>query len=278
MMRTLIVSLVLVAFVAITVDEAFGQKVRTRNSNTWANRFEGGGTLDGSGDPTPMPNSYAYNPSGTADFSTDGDILSMGFTWPSGVINAGQAGWAWAPEGTAYNAVGRGWNNDQSTTYSAELRVKLDPGTAIANSLRGLGGDGLSDLTFAIIADAQKVQIGAPGGGPSTTVSFDMGADYHTYRITKEPDPNVTGGALFNVYIDTDDVAFSFTPTTGLMHTGNEATLKTGAPWTNPTGFAHVDHYRFQSGKALALPEPASLALLGLGAMTVVLRRRRTES
>ena len=261
MMRTLVVGMVLVAFTAITIETALGQKVRTRNSASWAYKFEGGNALDAN--TPPMPNFYNYVPTGTGwDSPNDpaAGITSMGHSFPGGV----------AP--TMGHNYGRGFLNDQSTTWSAEVKALLEAGTNILITTRGLTGGGPQDFSLIMKQASASINIGAPGGGPSFAVPFDMSDGFHTYRITKEDQGDNT--SVVNIYVDGETPLATWVPTIGAG--GNEATIKTSAPWTLGS-VVQVDHFRFQPGKALALPEPASLALLGLGALTIVLRRRRTS-
>lgn len=146
---------------------------------------------------------------------------------------------------------------------AADLKpVKNAPADAIGMNWRanaevaaGVGADGSTSYVY---------------GGPGRAFGIAWGGG-NADAITYDSDGNLTGGDWHNfleLYVDLTDEELLYV-TGGLDEFGNEVDANWGFHWTMECG---NDYISFDD--PLPVPEPSSIALLGLGMLGVALRKR----
>ena len=142
-------------------------------------------------------------------------------------------------------------------------------GTAIGVRHRGGPGGTLYDITWYIKLNG-NLSLGAPGG---CTVSADcvgsipgggVASDFHTYRGTRDGDG-------FRLYIDNDPISVLGL---GIPVTGGFGDMHIGWEVWGGDGVLEFDYFRATNTGAHPAPEPTTLALLSLGALALLRRRR----
>jgi hypothetical protein len=120
----------------------------------------------------------------------------------------------------------------------------------------------------AVTGNALKVEIVLSGGGRLYSPAIGVN-ESHIWRVTRTD--GTTSGGLFTLYMDDNTTAVdtldNFTPNaaSGDLDFGNGL----------PTDY-DLDYIRWNTtGAYEPVPEPVTLALLGLGGLAVLLRRRR---
>ncbi len=127
------------------------------------------------------------------------------------------------------------------------------------------------------------------GGGPIPVLTFDLGASYDLTDFVYWGYASSGSGneaSAFTLTFSTDGVTYGgavdFDQNGSAVGTGNPATLSLGSTFTaqyvkveitdNQGG---IDRVALGEVKFIAVPEPSSAALLGLGGLALILRRRK---
>ena len=237
----------------------------TADSTTWESKYEGDG----------MPNTVGWSEvrgaSGYTSMLTDGGTDYMHFN------NLGQdptasVRWDKDPSGTVGTAV------------SLEFRLRIpsfwttDPGNAAlqmyaSTSLAGTPNGENYLFFYPNGIDATHTHTAAlPQGAFGYYEGLDL-TQWHTYRLTNEYNSG-TDTIEFNLYLD--NVNNPFTWSVSGWNNGWDGfvmgTMAGGAGvWTE----WDLDYVRWTNTGAFPAPEPATMALLGMGGLLALLRRRR---
>lgn len=186
--------------------------------------------------------------------------------------------------GTWHNVVGVGTTNVGITTSVA-------PVTADGFTVSWVGGRNPADVagpnyggSSDLDAVSQQILWGTGAGSTQPVITIVGLSDSTQYNMTVfsgnnnaavdytlDAQAGGTGGTNINQVIDSDAEWASGTPFTGSLTTGTGAgsdtiTLTTSAGNATPWGIGI---------EAVSVPEPSSTALLGLGGLALILRRRK---
>jgi MYXO-CTERM domain-containing protein len=256
-LSALALALAVVAMVAPTT--VLGQ---TTDSSTWELKYEGDVTPDNAS-PAFTQASYYRNSEGQAEptvtNTSDGNILTLTVT------------------GAEHNAE-NGWKTPSifgGGTGSIEFRARVLSGNGVVR-FRGANGLGFDSGLVWTAPD----QWG--GGGPScsgtcggqTLPGGRQITDWNIYRGTR------SGDGTFSIYVADsdngwiDNSAIATYTVGGSIGNGQIGFEVTGGPGN---GQIELDYFRATNAGAFApevIPEPAGLALLSLGALALLRRRR----
>ncbi len=225
----------------------------TTDSATWELQYNG--------DVDPAANTPAFT-----EIDADGALTSTPNSPSAGlldmnVVNAptsSQFGWR-----TASNLPG-------NVGTSMEWRIRLVSGNRATARNRGSSGSGF-DHGLHVFSD-NTVGCGAPGGcGQSRTAipGGGLASDFHVYRVTR------SSGGLWNAYVDAVPIWTDYT-TGGAIGDGMIGLELLDVQSTGGNARMEVDYFRTTPSGAFVpiIPEPASLAMLSLGALSLLRRRR----
>lgn len=170
----------------------------------------------------------------------------------------------WPAEGNGYMGHDKGKGNftmgqdvggSQQISFSLAW-VDLQKGVLMMNNLNGN-------------TPTDKVDPYDPGEGSFNGLMFNNPTDWHDFLISVAPDATGVGTHAVGIQIDggTDVHEFIVTAGTDNEYAGNFIGLGLGS--TGQWGAIDVDYIAYQ------IPEPATIALLGLGGLLLIRRRRR---
>lgn len=212
-------------------------------------------------------------PSGTFIASSNGDVLNASTT--------GIASTQWWAVGTSSNTTWAGstpnvWN---TSTATVDFRLQVISGEG-GNAATGNGFMiQLSDLnnkfySFYIGPTAFTFQNGASTSLSVTTSSLGIDTSlYHTYRVAMSD-------GIASLYIDTlvDPI---FSTVAGVALGANRTSILFGDGSSAESGAFNLDSISWSNATAefsAPIPEPATVALMGIAAMAVIFRARRKVS
>lgn len=183
---------------------------------------------------------------------------------------AGTAPWPEAGNGYVIHDGGKGnfsirqLMDDKIVSFALALPTDDD-------ELEGRQGLVMNKLNGA----APTGDVDLQGDEPGTLNILELDpADWHEYWITIQADDTGVGTHLVRVYVDGALEASEFIVTAGNGDDYGDSYLAMGVGATPQDGAVDVDFLAYTSGAIAPVPEPATIALLGLG-VCALLRRRR---
>lgn len=181
--------------------------------------------------------------------------------------------------GTFDGSTGAVIGNSATYNNAAGTGVSVSLGNGITFTTSNVGGYAFAEsanaaTTQALTHDYILVNADGWGGGPVPTATFTVSGVKATDTVTVEfvsGSHNPASKASFN------GSALTTTNTTGFTQLGTAATGST--EYSGVLGTGTEEHtfsaVRVTVTETAAVPEPSSTALLGLGSLALILRRRR---
>ncbi|MBI4472408.1 MAG: PEP-CTERM sorting domain-containing protein [Acidobacteria bacterium] len=187
---------------------------------------------------------------GSATASTDGNVLTIVSPGASDNLAWYPASWA----GESNPAIG----------LTVEVRLKAYATTAVDGNFRLFGGDGSAANNIAVQVGPSFVR-GGTIAGPTVISTADNTDGFHVFRLAKDG-----GSGVYQIWRDGVQIG---TDIAGAVYSFDMM------EWTDGSGDIYgqvdVDYFRWDltGGFSPVVPEPSSLALLGLGALALWVRR-----
>ncbi|WP_435893886.1 PEP-CTERM sorting domain-containing protein [Oceaniferula spumae] len=162
------------------------------------------------------------------------------------------------------------WNDINSGEFSLEMNVKVNATNAEGFRLMWAGND--TERYFVDITTT-GVSYNLNGGGVAT-FALDTTDGFHTYRLVG--DNEAAASTRFHLYVDNVEVT---DPNGGVFSSGtNDSRLLSGDTTSGTFGDSYDIEYAsiaYDTAAFAPVPEPSSAALLGLGGIALILRRKR---
>jgi hypothetical protein len=137
------------------------------------------------------------------------------------------------------------------------------------------GGTGLVMNNLVTDGDVDPWEYDGSGEALNLLPAVDM-TQWHELWITIEEDTTATGTHLVKVYTDGWLKAHEFIVSAGSDNDFNDSYMGMGIGATGQMGAIDVDFFAYAPGVIVPVPEPATIALLGLGGLALLgVRKRR---
>jgi len=149
--------------------------------------------------------------------------------------------------------------------------MKYDPTLAFNDpTVGGQSGLVMNNLNGNTRASADPWE--APGEGSVNVLGLDP-TEWHEFWITIEPDTTATGTHMVTVSVDGSLAQSVFYVTADGGNDFDDSYMGMGCGATGQMGAIDVDFFGYAPG-VIAVPEPATIALLGLGGLALLRKRR----
>ncbi|MHC4660011.1 MAG: PEP-CTERM sorting domain-containing protein [Planctomycetota bacterium] len=164
--------------------------------------------------------------------------------------------------------------DDKIISFSLPLAsesMKYDPTV----SFEDVGGaEGLVMNNLVTDGDEDPWEYDGAGESLNLLPAVDM-TKWHEFWITIEADLTATGTHLVKVYTDGWLTPYEFIVSAGGGNDFDDSYIGMGVGATGQMGAIDVDFFAYAPGVIVPVPEPATVALLGLGGLFLIRRKRR---
>jgi hypothetical protein len=177
-------------------------------------------------------------------------------------------------DGGKGNFTVRQLGGDQIISFSMPLATEsmnYDPTVSFAD----VGGaEGLVMNNLITDGDVDPWEYDGEGETLNLLPEVDM-TIWHEFWITIEADTTETGTHIVKVYTDGWLTPNEFIVSAGSDNDFNDSYIAMGVGATGQMGAIDVDFFAYAPGVIVPVPEPATIALLGLGGIFLIRRKRR---
>ncbi len=164
-------------------------------------------------------------------------------------------------EGTYYVGVPNGWTSDNGNVQVLTASVRDNPANFSSNYV---------DVDNATQAVTLSQEVSGFITGKQYTLSYDWG-NWHSNPY----DMTISMGNGSASHIGNDGVKLATNNSFTFTASGTTETLSIKYNHTNGDSFTGFDSTNFKVTPVNPVPEPSSAALLGLGGLALILRRRK---